>query len=113
MKNFREMPFVRALLVALVVVFVWGVGMPGGAFARMEMQNGHEGDPLDGSDIVGGGGGDDPNGPDEPLSFKYVKSENIFDYSFGQYDERLLIPTLIEDELVWMVLIFDFGRNSR
>ncbi len=65
MSNFHEMPFVRALLVALVVLFVVGAGMPGGALARVEMRNGHEGDPDDSLDIIGGGGGEDgDNWPD-------------------------------------------------
>ena len=58
MNNFRGMPCVRALLVALVFLFVFGAVVPGGAWARVEMQNGHEGDPEDGFDIVGGGSGD-------------------------------------------------------
>ena len=58
MHNFREMPLVRMFLVALVVLFACGAVVPGGAFARTWMQNGHEGDPEDGMEIIGGGGGD-------------------------------------------------------
>ncbi len=65
MLYFREMSFVRALLVALVVLFVVGAGVPEGALARVEMQNGHEGDPTDGHDVVSGGSGDPGDANDQ------------------------------------------------
>ncbi len=84
MNNFREMPFVRALLVALVVVVCFGVLGTGEAFAKYEMQNGHEGDPDDGMDVVGGGGGEGYSGDDSGdfvvifIEIKWVSFEGQF-----------------------------------
>lgn len=64
MKNYCEVGFVRSVMALLLVLMVLGAGMPGEAFARVDMQNGHEGDPDDGMDIVGGGSGDPTDGHD-------------------------------------------------
>ncbi len=73
MKNFCEMPVVKVLLVALVVLFVWGLVVPEGALARVQMRDGHEGDPEDGFDFMGGGSGggnDGASSKPENVSFK-------------------------------------------
>lgn len=113
MKNFCEMPVVRALLVALVVLFVWGAGVPEGALARVEMQNGHEGDPLDGSDIIGGGGGDSPGGSVIPPITKELKNDFLLNCSIRLSEGQMFIPTLVNGELVWIVLFVDLGRDCR
>lgn len=64
MNRLREMPFVQVFIVVLVVLFVCGAGLPGNAFARVYMQNGHEGDPEDSYDVIGGGSGDSDDGLD-------------------------------------------------
>jgi len=50
--------------VVFVILFVWGTGVPEGALARVELQNGHEGDPQDGMGVVSGGNGDPDDGFD-------------------------------------------------
>ena len=64
-RNFCEAFSVKVLLVVLVVLFVVGVGVPGGALARTYMANGHEGDPDDGFDVVSGGSGDPGDANDQ------------------------------------------------
>ena len=70
MFNFREMPFVWVLSVALVVLFVFGAG---GAVAKVEKLNGHEGDPEDGLEAIGGGSGGGFVLTDKPTSNGLVK----------------------------------------
>jgi len=74
-RKFCEGFSVKALLVALVVLFVCGVGLPGEVVARVEMQNGHEGDPQDGMDVVRGGGGGSP--PTEGISEISKRNEGL------------------------------------
>ena len=113
MNNFRGMPCVRALLMALVVVFVFGAVVPGGAWARVEMQNGHEGDPTDTHDVVGGGSGFYGGSEDQVIT---GKSENIFtldncceDFRFIEngivltafFDGQQLFFVFVSDEVIW------------
>jgi len=64
MSYFCDWPFVRVFFVVLAVLFVCGAGISGGAYARVDMQNGHEGDPGDSYDLVSGGNGDPDDGFD-------------------------------------------------
>ncbi len=113
MHNFREMPLVRMFLVALVVLFACGAVVPGGAFARTWMQNGHEGDPSDGVDSIGGGGGDFEGNEDHLLTgeaansycktiwyeeFRHINNEIIFTIIF---DGQSLVLIYITDDLLW------------
>ena len=104
MKNFREISVLRVLLVALLVLVVFGAGVPSGAFARVEMQNGHEGDPQDGMDIVSGGGGDQEDGRDLVFDGKPVlNQDHLFDFFFIEF-------VMLEDRT--FVPVFSFDTNS-
>lgn len=113
MKNFCEMPFVKALFVVLLVIFVLGGITPSEVFARTEMQNGHEGDPTDGHDVVGGGGGGSSENGDEPeagnrvsdyyinncLKFYYVLEFGlVFQPSFDGYK---LVSVAVVENVFW------------
>ena len=95
MKNFREMPFVRVLVLALVFVVCFGVFGVDGAFARRELHNGGEGDPEDGMDIVGGGGGDGSVGEENKSPEQIVISHGLFvsDICFvGPLFDEITVP---------------------
>lgn len=106
MMNLRESTFCRALIVALALLFVLGVGIPESSFARVWRQNGHEGDPTDGNDIVAGGGGDF-SGDDGPV-LSTDKREHLFPvstrplYYFGQ--DIVLMPVFENGKVVWFVV---------
>lgn len=117
MNNFREMSFVRSLLVALVVLFVLGAGVPRGALARVEIANGHEGDPQDGMDIVGGGSGSHANDSDLLLDGTFVVKQKmvisalVFDWIL--LDDGTLIPLFsINSNLEYQKYAYCLPANS-
>jgi len=110
MRFLRQMPVMRALLVAFVVLFVFGGTSE--VFGRTYMQNGHEGDPTDGLEIVGGGGGGDDIDLDQ---------DNIelgkFEWDVGH--DRLVgsglvyfEPLVIDGEL-FLIVIFDGSGGKK
>jgi len=103
MNHFREMLFVRVFFVVLVALFVWGVGVPEGVFARVDLQNGHEGDPEDGMDLVSGGGGDPTDGHDSSQDEKFVFSQD------SAFDGMIVELIILSDGAV--VPVFSFCNN--
>ncbi len=113
MTNFREMPYVKTLLVALVVLFALGAGVPGGVFARTEMANGHEGDPADGHDMVGGGSGGSADGESQPEAGKLESGLLIsnshgiqflteYEFVFQMYfDGQQLVFVAVVNDIFW------------
>ncbi len=109
MNNFREMPLVRVLLVALVFVVCFG-GFGGElAFARVEMEIEMEGDPGDSYDVYSGGsggsGGDSESEPqNQPLSnddhnalfLLYVNSDG----------SMVFVQPIVENGMVFFEIIY-------
>jgi len=89
--------------------------VPGGAFARVDLKNGHEGDPGDSYDIVSGGGGGGNYGDPEKLGPPSDEVEDVnpiwVHYSMTSGFGRLfLIPIFHEDQLFFEINCFPNGR---
>ncbi len=110
MRFLRQMPVMRALLVAFVVLFVFGVGGTSEVFGRTHMQNGHEGDPGDGysifdGDIISGGGG---SGDFEIINVAIEQKEGVWssELVFGFLNGKIMITPVFENEKVsWVFYI--------
>jgi hypothetical protein len=110
MRIFRDMPFVRLLLVALAVLLVGGVFVADGALANVDIEvGGGEGDPTDGVEgiVSGGGSGSQPpiveNYSQEIKSGRWI-SGAIFtiDYENGTVEQLFFLPQIINGQLVFL-----------
>ena len=113
MNYFREIPLLRVLFLALVFVVCFGVLGSGVAFAKHEMQNGHEGDPGDGNDIVGGGGGE--SDVQDPPEFIYGGSkEFVLLLDLDPFSERVIIrPVILDGKFYFEVVVLPtFGGRQ-
>jgi len=108
MNSIRNKSILRVLGLALVLGVLFVGGWAGDSFAEMHMQNGHEGDPLDGSDIVGGGSSGSADQDDNlPTSVISLDGRIIH---VGEFFVHIR-PGIRDGEIVW-VLTIEYSRGD-
>ena len=109
----RNFPLFRILPVWLVLfAFLGGMILPSVAIARVEIAIATEGDPDDGLDSAGGGGGNTESGENLNIldSNKWIKDRGFLSYSAG-FEIKVYWVVWTDNQLEF-ILVFSATNSS-